>query len=281
MTDHGDKVHILLVDDEVELLAASASALKRRGFIVSTAHDGESALGMLQSEAIDVAVLDVRMPGMSGDELFGLIKRKWPDIPVLMLTGHASVQHAFKSSRQGVVEYLAKPCDIDRLANVARRVVAERRLASEGTNDTRTDEGIRVMVIDDEQELLDVLYQTLSRRGMQVATARSGAAALVQLARQDADVVLLDLKLQGEHGLDILAKIKRLFPATEVIIHTGHPSAESAVDGFHGGAFDFLPKPADMRKLLSKIRAAHRLRLQRTQDQSKQAIQDIRERQPD
>jgi len=281
MTEGRDKIHILLVDDELEFLAATASALRRRDFTVSTAPDGTSALRLLEDEMIDVAVLDVKMPGMSGDELFRVIKRKWPEIPVVMLTGHGRVQHAFRSSREGVVEYLAKPCEIEKLAGVARRVLADRDALFEEGDSASVDEDIQVLVVDDEQDLLDVLALTLGRRGMRVATAKNGAQAIEQLNQGDFDVVLLDLKLEGEHGLDILAKIKGAHPSTEVIIHTGHPSADSAVDGLQGGAFDYLPKPTDTKKLISRIRAAHQLRLRRKKDLRELMIKDILERQPD
>jgi DNA-binding NtrC family response regulator len=281
VTDKGDKVHILLVDDEVEFLAATATALKRRGFRVSTAPDGDSALRLIQDEIIDVAILDLKMPGISGNELFRIIKRRWPEIPVIMLTGHGSVQNAFKSSREGVVEYLAKPCDIEKLASVARKVVAERSSLSQGEYDASIDHDIRVLVIDDEQELLDVLTQTLSRRGMRVATAKTGADAFERLEGEDFDVVLLDLKLRGEQGLDLLEKIKSRHPSTEVIIHTGHPSVDSAVDGLRGGAFDYLPKPTDMKKMITRIRDAYQLRRRRSEEMRERMIQDILEKQPD
>ncbi len=281
MTPGADEIHVLLVDDEVDFLAATSTALKRRSFRVSTAPNGDMALLALQRKTIDVVVLDVKMPGMSGDELFRILASRWPDIPVLMLTGHGSFQHAFKSSKDGVLEYLAKPCDMERLATALRDVVAQKISREAGRDTDSADREISVLVVDDEQELLDAIVQLLDRRGMKVVTARNSPRAFEQLCVGDVDVVLLDVKLQGENGIDVLEKIRSLYPSVEVILQTGQPSAESAVEGLRKGAFDYLAKPIMSERLLAGIRAAYKRRRRRVKETEKRMIQDILEKHPD
>ena len=120
-------ISLLLVDDEQVFLDIMAQRLKRRGFSVLTAEDGESALRHLQTGAIDVVVLDVAMPGMSGIETLQAIKERHPLIEVVMLTGQATVATAVEAIRQGAFNYLKKPCEIDDLLAQINNALLRRR----------------------------------------------------------------------------------------------------------------------------------------------------------
>jgi DNA-binding NtrC family response regulator len=127
MAETKKSMKILLVDDEKDFLKSTSKALDRRGFEVKTAENANDALNLLEGESFDVAVLDVRMPGMPGDQLFREIKRKRPGLPMIILTGHGTIQQAFNTSREGIFDYLIKPCDVDKLAEVVRQAVESRR----------------------------------------------------------------------------------------------------------------------------------------------------------
>jgi len=119
----GIPIRVLLVDDEEDFLLSMGPALGRRGIDVEVAKDGREALCALAARTPDVVVLDVRMPGMSGEEVHQYLVRERPELPVIMLTGHGSVPQAFRMSKAGVVEYLEKPCDPPVLAERIRRAV--------------------------------------------------------------------------------------------------------------------------------------------------------------
>ncbi|KIX14071.1 sigma-54-dependent transcriptional regulator [Dethiosulfatarculus sandiegensis] len=106
---------ILLVDDEKRLLKTFAKLLERQGYEVHSAPDSQEALVVLQARQIDVVVLDIKMPGMGGLELLQTIKQTWPGIPVIMLTGHATVDSALAGLRQGAFDFLIKPCPLETL----------------------------------------------------------------------------------------------------------------------------------------------------------------------
>jgi len=281
-----DQVHaprMLLVDDEEDFLEPCARALARRGFEVSTAPDAFRAFELLERQRFEVAILDVKMPWIDGVELFHELQQRNPELPVIMLTGHGTVQEAFQTSREGVFDYLSKPCDMDRLAQVARRAVetpAAKRRIETGTV-AEADEEIRLLLIDDEEEFLAAAAGPLARRGMQIHTATDGPDALALMARQAFDVVVLDVRLPGMDGLEVLRRIQADHADTEVILLTGHPSVTLALDGIRLGAFDYLIKPQQTRDLVQKIKAAYARRKAREQEARERRVKEILEDRPD
>ena len=108
----------LLVDDEVSFVEAMSKRLGHRKIKILTASSGREALEKLASPAgaeVDVAVLDLRMPGMDGLELLSAIRRLHPLVESIMLTGHATVDSAIEGMKQGAFDFLLKPCDIEQL----------------------------------------------------------------------------------------------------------------------------------------------------------------------
>jgi DNA-binding response OmpR family regulator len=112
-----------------------------------------------------------------------------------------------------------------------------------------------ILVVDDEEGIRYFLERFLTREGFQVVTASSGEAALARLASAEFDVVLLDLKMKGIGGLDVLAELRQRWPTTSVIILTAHASLESAVEALRRGAHDYLFKPCRTLDLRESIRS--------------------------
>jgi DNA-binding NtrC family response regulator len=117
---------------------------------------------------------------------------------------------------------------------------------------------IALLLVDDEVGFAEVLSKRLTRRGMAVTTASSGAAAIQILRRRDFDVAVLDLKLEDMDGIEILKIFKKMAPAMPVIMLTGHGSQSSAREGIKFGAFDYLTKPYELEDLIAKINEAIR-----------------------
>ena len=110
-----EKCRVLLVDDERDFLEVLTRRLGKREVNVAGVSSGEEALQYLQAKPIDVAVLDVKMPGMDGLTVLREIKKLDPLIEVIMLTGHASLEVALEGMRAGAFDYLMKPAEIDEL----------------------------------------------------------------------------------------------------------------------------------------------------------------------
>ena len=128
--------------------------------------------------------------------------------------------------------------------------------------------GVSVLIVDDEKEFADSLAERLSLRGFAVRTAYSGEEGLASLGERSVDVVILDLSMPGIGGLETLAQIRSSQgEETEVIVLTGQASVASAIEGMKRGAFDYLEKPVDMRRLVDTIRRAQNRRARRLERQ--------------
>ncbi len=119
---------VLLVDDEQPFIDTMTKRLSKRNLKVLSCLDGESALEKLdKNRNLDVVILDVKMPGMDGVETLQEIKKSYPLIEVVMLTGHATVESAVEGMKLGAFDYLMKPCDIDELLQKVNQATEKKR----------------------------------------------------------------------------------------------------------------------------------------------------------
>jgi DNA-binding NtrC family response regulator len=118
------------------------------------------------------------------------------------------------------------------------------------------DETLRVLIVDDEEELVSALEERLRLRGFQARGVTTGVDALAFLEREPCDVVLLDVKMPGLGGIEVIRRIKEARPDLEVILLTGHGSMVSVEEGMGAGAFEYLMKPVKIDDLARTLRAA-------------------------
>ena len=114
----------------------------------------------------------------------------------------------------------------------------------------------RVLLIDDEPDLLEVMTDSLDDRGWDVTTASNGPDGLASAARQRPDVVLLDLRMAGVSGVDVLLEMQRRWPGLPVIMLTGTTDMQLATELLRMGAFDYVRKPFDRDHLYKCLAAA-------------------------
>ena len=119
---------------------------------------------------------------------------------------------------------------------------------------------VRVLVVDDEQDFLDSIVMRLELRSIEVDGVGTGVAALELLDAKPFDVVVLDIKMPGMDGIEVLRQIRSKHPGVEVIVLTGHASQEFRQLGRELGAFDYLIKPVRLDTVLERIQAACRRR---------------------
>jgi len=122
---------MMLVDDEERYLTTTQKLLERKGVEVLTAASGKQALDVLKLQTVHVVILDVRMPGMDGNETLKAIKALYPLVAVIMLTGHATVDSAIDGLKSGACDYLMKPADIDEILEKALAAFENRQRLEE------------------------------------------------------------------------------------------------------------------------------------------------------
>lgn len=113
-----EALRVLIVDDEAELVSALKERLALRGFHAEGVTAGAEALALLESREWDVVLLDVMMPGLGGLEVIRMIKADWPNLEVILLTGHGSVKSLEEGMSRGAFDYLMKPVKIDDLVRI-------------------------------------------------------------------------------------------------------------------------------------------------------------------
>ncbi|MBW2527242.1 MAG: response regulator [Deltaproteobacteria bacterium] len=119
------KIRLLFVDDEEKFLRAMAKRLEMRGLEVHAFTNGTDAVAAADETPFDVALVDLKMPGMDGEELLGRLKKKHPLVEVVILTGHGSVASAVRATQAGAYEYLQKPCELDDVLEVLTKAYAK------------------------------------------------------------------------------------------------------------------------------------------------------------
>jgi DNA-binding NtrC family response regulator len=124
-------IHVLLVDDDESLRSALASELEASGFAVRTAVDAAEAIRETDHGGFDVAIVDLNLPGMSGEELLRELRERSPSTEVVILTGHGTIENAVRTLKDGAYDFLTKPCNLDELEAILRRAFEKRRLVRE------------------------------------------------------------------------------------------------------------------------------------------------------
>lgn len=123
--------NILVVDDEKNIREGLSVSLEMDGYNTFLAEDGKKALEILVKEDVDLVVSDLKMPNMSGSELLKKVAATYPNIPVIILTGHGTVENAVVAMRDGAYDFITKPVNLEHLTLLAKRALGKKELIQE------------------------------------------------------------------------------------------------------------------------------------------------------
>jgi len=124
-------IKILIVDDEVNMLESLSEVLRNKGYLVATARNGLEALEKLKEKYFNIAIADLKMPEMGGMELLEVMKERYPQTPLVMLTGYATINSAVDAMKKGAYDYLVKPFSPDKILLIAKKIMEEENLREE------------------------------------------------------------------------------------------------------------------------------------------------------
>jgi len=349
---------ILVVDDEVTAGKSIEKVLARKGFTVDVALSADDGLNKIEKELFELVLLDIMMPQVNGIELLGIIKERWPNLKVMMVTGYPSIETAVEATRLGALDYISKPFTPDELREkvgealeetLSGKVIPIRPVEGEVSptfcplgeqeceiyakkgRSCKTKDGIcpkikkmqlkakgrptflaeeigrsaididlpfdynevarytspayvnaldssgvpmvnweelpeevpapvpEVLVIDDEVVVGNSIRKILTPKGYHVEHAETPDAAMEILSERPVDMILLDMKIPGVKGLDLLETIREENPTTPVIMITGYATVETAVESIKLGATDYVPKPFTPGEIYQAVERGFRL----------------------
>ncbi len=230
---------ILLVDDDVDICRNMADILTDLGYRVDSAHDGPTALELVRRWPYDVALLDLRMPGMDGLTLYREIKKLRAGTVAMLVTAYAGVSTTEEAIAAGAWRVLSKPVDFPRLLSLVEQAV----------------EQPLVLVVDDDQDLCATLWDLLRDRGFRVGLAHSPDGAAEQLRDTRFAVVLIDMKLPQGDGSEVFHLVREANPRARTVLVTGYPAeVDDLVSRVVAeGADAVCYKPFDVPKLLGAL----------------------------
>lgn len=130
-----DEKSVLIVDDEKNIRLAISRALETEDLEVDTAINGEGALKKLEEKNYNVIILDIKMPGMSGIELLKELSKERPEINVIILTAHGTVESAVEAMKVGAVDFLQKPISAKEIREIVRKVIDRKKIKEKEARD--------------------------------------------------------------------------------------------------------------------------------------------------
>ena len=230
---------ILVVDDDVDTCHNLSDILTDLGYHVETAHDSPSALERVRARPYDVALLDLKMPGMDGLTLYREIRKLRAETVAIVVSAFADKETAGAALAAGAWQVLAKPVDFPRLRSLV---------------DEALDQPL-VLVVDDDPDLCANLWDLLRERGYRVGLAHTEREAAGRLADQTFRVVLIDLKLPQGDGGSVYRLVRETRPKARTVLITGFPAEMDPVmrQVLSEGADAVCYKPFDVPKLLATL----------------------------
>jgi DNA-binding NtrC family response regulator len=234
---------ILIVDDDKRMTQTLMDILSVAGHQPEFANSAQDALEKLKAREYDSILTDVRMPDMDGVAFYKVLHKEKPGIPVVLMTAYAAdgvIQHGLG---EGIIGVLPKPLNIAQLLSFFSTLSKHRTIA----------------IVDDDPSFCETLGDILKHHGFTVSL-QTDPHADIDLLATDAQVVLLDMKLNCITGLDILKKVKAGFPELPVVLVTGYRKEmeESVRIALEHSAFTCLYKPLEIEEVLEMLEKIQR-----------------------
>jgi DNA-binding NtrC family response regulator len=231
---------LLIVDDEHDTCDNLSDIFGEFGYQVDVAYDGASALALVDKNVYDLALLDLKMPGMNGLELYREIRRRASGTVAIVVTAYASSDTARTILEAGAWGIVPKPVNFAEL---------------QGQVDEALEQPL-VLVIDDDQDLCQSLWDLFREQRYRACMAHDLASAQRLVASRKHQVVLIDMRLPDADGTTVLEMVRHENPDAKTLIITGFANelSDSVQSALAAGASAVCYKPFDVDKLLQTVK---------------------------
>ena len=152
-------INLLIVDDEEQFLSSISKSLELRGFSVTSVNRGEKALDVARNQPVDIALVDLKMPGMDGQETLQGLKKEHQWMEIVILTGHGTIDSAAACTRDGAYAYLQKPCEFDQLLETLTQAYKKRVMNKKKIEETKLDALLKISLGNSPLEILKKLKE--------------------------------------------------------------------------------------------------------------------------
>jgi DNA-binding NtrC family response regulator len=236
-------VRVLVVDDEASLLMTLVANLELEGFDVEGCERPDEALQRIAREPFDVVLSDIRMPGMTGVELFRRVREVRPELPFVLMTGFALEDLVQEAVQGGAFAVLPKPCTMEHVLRVISRALR----------------APAVLVVDDARASAESLAEALSASGIRAKAALSASEAMGIVRDGAVDVCVVDMVMPELDGPATMARLRDLDPSVAFIAISGENASDLLRRAAAMGAFACMRKPLSTRALAHAIAQARAL----------------------
>lgn len=265
---NSDKNSLLIVDDEIELLESLSRGLKSQYHIL-TADSGNKALELLSTEKPHCVLMDIRMPGKDGIEVLKDINISYPQVPVIIMTGHGDEKVAIQALKYGAFSFMLKPIDLYEAKEEVDRAL------SSLSHKKLLKSPPQIVLVDDDQEFCKSLKTVFNNSSYLFNTYTSADDALAFIKNTNIDILITDLVLPDISGLNLVSKAQEYHDDFYTIVITGKGSKEDAINAIKHGVIDFIKKPFDINELTGSVdRGLHKLTLARELRETNQELMD-------
>lgn len=247
------KKRVLIVDDEEDIRNLLRLTLEEEGFDVRVAFNGKEAIGKLKSESFEVLLTDIKMPMMDGIELLKAARVLNPEIAAILITGFPSIETVREAHRSLAFDYIVKPFDPNTVLNCINAALSRRAIAHDLVESVHKP---KILVVDDEPLITNLFEVSLREEGYPIEIASNGKKAMERFLYGDFDVVITDVNMPEMDGRSLLDNLKSVKPEVIVIVITGYPSVDSAIETMRMGAYDYITKPIDPDVVINVIKRA-------------------------
>ena len=154
-----DKINLLIVDDEEQFLSSISKSLEVRDFHVVAVNRGEKAIEAARNTPIDIALVDLKMPGIDGEETLKKLKAEHKWMEVIILTGHGTIDSAVECTKGGAYSYLQKPCSLDHLLEALKSAYKKKVMNKKKIEEKKMDELLKISISGSARDILRRLKQ--------------------------------------------------------------------------------------------------------------------------
>jgi DNA-binding NtrC family response regulator len=236
------QLHVLIVDDDIELTDALSDVLELNDVTVSVANNGEEALALLEAEAFDCVLMDIMMPGMNGVDVMKRARQLSPGSIIMLMTAYSMEELIDEAKREGALAILRKPIEIDSLITFLNQFK----------------DGSSALIVGNDSAVCQLLQQALAPRGYRTYIAKDATEAVAAVSLNHYAVVFVNDDRKDAKGVETVMAIRRLDHKVAFVLLNSHADVRYMLGkGLEPESLIALPKPFSIEAVVTLLERLH------------------------